>query len=103
MEKFDDVVTGDDVFFPFNAGFARFSGCFAAFACHEIIVGDYLGPNESFLEIGVDFTCRLRGFGPLCNGPCTSLFFSGGVIGDQSEFGKGGFNKALEARFGNAE
>jgi hypothetical protein len=53
VEKKDDVAIVHDVVFSFGARFARFPRADAAFMRDDVVEGDDLRPDESFLEINV--------------------------------------------------
>ncbi len=53
------------------------------FVGDEVFKCDSLCTDESFLEVGVDFTCRLRSGSADRDGPCTYFFHARGEVGLQ--------------------
>ena len=60
-----DVSVLDDVIFAFQADQAFFFGCVMASAGDQVVVGDYLRPDKSPLEVSVDLTAAWGALVPL--------------------------------------
>ena len=80
-----DVAVFEDVFFAFEAVFAGFAGGGDAAEAGEVVVGNDLGLDETFFEIGVDDAGGLRGFPSFLDRPAADFFFAGGEIRHQAE------------------
>ena len=59
----EDVAVMDDIFRPFQPHFPCFLRALLALACNKIVIGDGLGANEAFFEIGVNNAGGFGGFG----------------------------------------
>src|SRR5689334_18614321 len=64
-----DVAFADDVFLAFQAQLAGFLAALFAFVGDVVLVGDDLGADEAFFEVGVDHAGGLRGGGADLYGP----------------------------------
>ena len=67
-----------DIIFALNTEFAGGTARRFAAKSDEIIVFDYLRPNETALKIGMDNACTLRGFASCFERPSTHLVATGG-------------------------
>ncbi len=93
------VAVGDGVFLAFQpqlAGVAR-----ASFTAERDIVGvgDGLGADKAFFEIGVNDAGRGRGPGAAVDGPGARLFRADGEIGDEVQELIAGADQAVEPGF----
>src|SRR5579872_6578116 len=70
------VAVGDDIILAFETKFPGFAGARFAAAGDIIRIGDCLGANEAFLEIGVDDAGGLRRFSAFFDSPGARLFRS---------------------------
>src|SRR6266404_2060167 len=80
-----DVAVLDDVFGAFEAHLAGILGALLAVARDEILIGDGLGADEAFLEIGMDDAGRLRRLAAPGNGPALCFLRADGEEGHEVE------------------
>ena len=64
-----DVAVAHGVFFSFHVHLAGFFHCGLRTECHVVVVFDHFGADESFFEVGVDYSRCLRGFGAAHESP----------------------------------
>src|SRR5438128_300145 len=98
-----DVAVLDDVLRAFEPHLARILGALLAVARDEILIGDGLGADEAFLEIGVDDAGRLRRLAAPRNRPGLRFLRADGEEGHEVEQRIAGANDAGEAGLGEAE
>ena len=68
-----NIAVFHDIFFTFHAHFTSFFYFSLTAISNKIIISDYLSTNKSFLKIGVNYPCGLRGSVSLMNRPRTSF------------------------------
>src|SRR5262249_49855402 len=83
--EMEDVAVLDDVLRAFEAHPAGVLGALLAVIGDEVGVGDGLGADEAFLEVGVDDARRLRRLGAAADRPGARLLRSDREIGDEVE------------------
>ena len=93
------VAVLDDVVFAFEPHFASFFCARFAITCDVVRVGDGLGADEAFFEIGVDDARGGRGLGAACDRPGAGFLGADGEIGDEVEQRVAGEDKPVEASF----
>ena len=64
------VAVLNDIVLAFNTQFSCFPYSRLGAKLNVVVVLDYLGADETFLEVGVDDTCTLRSLPSLVVGPC---------------------------------
>lgn len=97
MVKLYDIAVLNDVLFSFGSGLTSISCAHASFVGNHVIIADDFGADESFLDIGMDFTCSFLGSGAFRDGPRSGLNLSGCQVGDEIECGEGGLDEAVKA------
>ena len=98
----DHVAVLHDIVLTLTAELPFFLGGVDAAVLHHVIVGDYLGTDETALNVGVDLTGCLRRLGTLADGPCTALVLTVGQEGDETQQGIGALDEAVQTGLGDA-
>lgn len=91
------------VFFAFKAVFAGFAGSGGAAGGNEVIIGDYVGFDESFFKIGMDDAGTLGSFHAFAEGPGAYFLLAGGEVGGKAEEVVGGADEEGDSGIANAE
>ena len=79
---FNHVAVLHNVFLAFRTNFAFFFCSSNRTEGNENFPINNVCTNKAFFEIGMDFTCGLRGFRTIYNRPSASFLFTCGKIGD---------------------
>ena len=90
-----------DVFFAFQTQLAFGFSLHHTAKCHQIIVGNDLGADETLLQVRMDLTGGLRRGGAAVNCPGTALISAGGEEGLQAQQIVRETDHAVEAGFFN--
>ena len=98
-----DVAVAHHVFLTFDSHFTGLAHGGFATECHIVIVFYHLGTNETFLEVGVDYTCAFRGFGATTESPRTHFVGTGGEVGLKIEKRIGSTDETRDARFSQTD
>ena len=96
--EMQDVAVGDDVVLALEAELARFASPRLAAIGDVVVVGDGLGADEAFLEIGVDDAGRLRRFRPFLDRPGPRFLRADGKESDEVQEVVAGADDAVQAR-----
>src|SRR4029077_17452960 len=92
-----------DVLPALGAGDSLLPGTLPAAGPHEVRVCHGLRPNESLLEIRMDYTCGGRGFVPSVNGPCADFLLTGREVAPEAEQVIRRMGEAVEAGLDQAQ
>ena len=92
-----DVAVGDDIVLAFQPELAGVTGAGLAPEPDIVRIGDRLGTNKAFLEIGMDHPGRRGRLGATVNGPGAGLLRADSELGDEIEQPVAGANQAIEA------
>src|SRR5689334_20052624 len=80
-----DVAVLDDIVLAFEPELAGIARSRLAIETDIVVIGDGLGADEAFLEIGMDDACRLRRPGAPGDGPGARLLGADGEISYEME------------------
>ena len=98
-----DVAILDTIFLPFEAEFPLVLHALLGTRFQEIVTSETFGPDESPLNIRMDFSRRVYGIGTLMDRPGPHLIFSDGKKGDIPQHVVGEPDQSVPRRFGYAE
>ncbi len=91
------VAVADGVFFAFDVHFAGvLDGRFRT-ECHEVVVFDYFGSDETFFEVGMYNAGGLRGFCAAQESPCPDFVGACGEVCLEVEQGVCGTDESVHS------
>ena len=71
-----DVAILDNIVLAFQSPLARILGATFAIITDEILISDHFSADESFLEVGMDYTGSTWCLSTFYDGPSSNLFFT---------------------------